>query len=252
MNREETKKSDPRQELDGVIGQTRRLLKTSQDFGITMVPSSREKTAAQNETALDSSGKAAALEPLRQKALSCQACKLAQGRNSVVWGEGSLDAEIVFVGEGPGRDEDMQGRPFVGRAGELLNRMIKAMGFEREQVYICNIVKCRPPMNRVPEPDEVAACHPYLEAQLTTIRPKVICALGKTAITNLLGIDAPMGKLRGTVFDWKGISLVATFHPAYLLRNPAAKTETWEDLKQVLKILGRPIRQAQDKPDASG
>jgi len=225
--------TDKKREIHAIARQAKKALQAQWDFGVRMVPSAPPQPTAD-------ASKSEILEPIRQKALLCRNCKLCESRRSVVWGEGSLDAEIVFVGEGPGRDEDAQGRPFVGRAGELLNRMIQAMGFQREQVYICNIVKCRPPMNRVPEPEEAAACRPYLEAQLSAIHPKVICALGKTAATNLLGIDAPMGKFRGTVFDWRGIPLVATFHPAYLLRNPAAKTETWEDLKKALSILGRP------------
>ncbi len=185
-------------------------------------------------------GKEAALEPVRLQALSCTLCRLCKGRHSVVFGEGSLDAPIVFVGEGPGRDEDLQGRPFVGAAGQLLTRMIEAMKFKREQLYIANVVKCRPPQNRPPEPDEIAACHPYLVAQLTTIRPRVIVALGRTAAAALLKTTASMSALRGREFDWNGIPLIVTFHPAYLLRNPAAKKEVWEDLKRVLALLKPP------------
>ncbi|MCM8811755.1 MAG: uracil-DNA glycosylase [Candidatus Omnitrophica bacterium] len=219
-----------RQELITLIEQGKRFLESQKRLGIEWIGFRWDAAAGKS--------KAEILEPIRFKALACRACTLAKERRSVVWGEGSLDAPVVFVGEGPGRDEDEQGRPFVGRAGELLNKMIKAMGFQREQVYIANIVKCRPPMNRVPEPDEVAACHPFLEAQLTVIQPKVICALGRTAANNLLGIDAPMGMLRGRVFEWRGIPMVATFHPAYLLRNPSAKTDAWKDLQKVMNILG--------------
>jgi len=198
-------------------------------FGLATVPGKK--------TAPPKLSKQQLLEPVRQKALACTACRLAQERHSVVFGEGSLDARLVFVGEGPGHEEDLQGRPFVGAAGQLLTKMIEAMGLTREQVYIANVVKCRPPGNRVPEPDEIAACAPFLEAQLTTIQPKVICTLGRTAVTALLQTEAPMGFFRGKLFEWKGIPLVATYHPAYLLRNPSAKTQVWQDLQPVIKIL---------------
>ncbi|MCX8039687.1 MAG: uracil-DNA glycosylase, partial [Planctomycetota bacterium] len=153
-------------------------------------------------------------------------------------GEGSPAAELVFVGEGPGADEDASGRPFVGAAGQLLDRMIQAMGLRRDEVYICNAVKCRPPGNRAPLDDELAACRPFLEAQLAIIRPRVICLLGATPLKSLLGLQG-VGKARGQRWDWQGIPVIATYHPAYLLRNPAAKKPAWEDLKAVLALLGR-------------
>ena len=208
---------------------TRRTLKWIEDTGISFLPMEKPSPAE--------NGKSQALEPVRLKALSCRECRLCKERNSVVFGEGSLDAQLVFVGEGPGRDEDAQGRPFVGAAGALLTKMIQAMGFKRESVYIANVVKCRPPMNRVPEPDEISACFPYLEAQLKIIRPKVICALGKTAALALLQMEAPLGQLRGKTFAWNDIPLIVTYHPAYLLRNPPAKAQVWEDLKRALNIL---------------
>jgi DNA polymerase len=148
-----------------------------------------------------------------------------------------LDAKLVFVGEGPGREEDALGRPFVGSAGELLTKIIRAMKLKRESVYITNVVKCRPPMNRPPEPDEVAACSRYLESQLTTIHPRVICALGKTAASALLETEAPMARLRGKTFHWNQTPVVVTFHPAYLLRNPSAKALVWADMQRVLELL---------------
>ncbi|MBI3616124.1 MAG: uracil-DNA glycosylase [Candidatus Omnitrophica bacterium] len=184
-----------------------------------------------------SNSKLEQLEPIRRQALVCRACRLAKERTHVVFGEGSLDAKLVFIGEGPGRSEDLQGRPFVGQAGILLTKIIQAMGLQREQVYIANVVKCRPPMNRPPEPDEVAACSGYLKAQLSTIQPKIICALGRTAATALLGSQAPMNQLRGKTFQWEGIPLIVTFHPAYLLRNPAAKPQVWEDMQRILPLL---------------
>ena len=218
-----------------IARQTQRILEEMQSLGISSTPSSRKETSGpMKEKALS---KIAQLEPIRQKALVCQACRLYQGRHSVVFGEGSLDAELVFVGEGPGRDEDEQGRPFVGAAGTLLTKMIQAMGLRREDVYIANVVKCRPPMNRPPEPDEKEACFPFLEAQMSIIHPKIICALGKTAATALLETEEPMNKLRGHTFEWKKIPVMVTFHPAYLLRNPPAKSLVWEDLQRVMAFL---------------
>ena len=220
-----------RYEFDFVLQGTRRLLKSLQASGISAVPNKQEKPAAA------SAEKEKLLAPVREQALGCEKCRLCKTRTKVVFGEGSLDTPLVFVGEGPGRDEDLQGRPFVGAAGQLLTKIIEAMKLRREDVYICNVVKCRPPNNRPPEPDEIAACRDYLETQLMTIQPKVICALGKTAASALLQTEAPMGALRGRVFDWKGIPLVVTYHPAYLLRNPPAKKLVWEDLQQVIALL---------------
>ncbi len=220
---------DASKSLREAVRDARGLLKNLKAFGVTTVPLKK--------TAPPKTSKNAQLEPLRQKALQCQACRLHEKRTSVVFGEGNLDAALVFVGEGPGREEDLQGRPFVGAAGGLLTKIIQAMELQREQVYITNVVKCRPPMNRPPEPDEVAACSGFLEFQLKTIRPKVICALGKTAATALLKTEEPMSRLRGKQHSWEGIPLVVTFHPAYLLRNPAAKPLVWQDMQQVLSLL---------------
>lgn len=169
----------------------------------------------------------------------CPRCKLCQTRKTVVVGEGNPKAELVFVGEGPGEQEDAQGRPFVGKAGQLLDRMIQAMGLSREQVYICNVVKCHPPSNRDPEADEIEACAPFLARQLDVIRPKVVVALGKFAAQTLLQTDAPISQLRGNFFPYRnGAKLMPTFHPAHLLRNPECKREAWEDLQQVAGALG--------------
>ena len=181
------------------------------------------------------------LDELRAQVLPCTACKLAKGRNSVVFGEGAADARVMFIGEAPGRDEDRQGRPFVGRAGQLLDRIIvNAMGMRREDVYIANINKCRPPGNRDPEPDEVAACLPHLQAQISLIRPEVIVTLGKVAAWNLLKVTQSMGRLRGREFRYANAVVIPTWHPAYLLRTPSAKADTWEDIKKVNRLLGRP------------
>ncbi len=167
----------------------------------------------------------------------CTRCKLCRGRTHIVFGVGNPDARLMFVGEGPGADEDLQGEPFVGRAGQLLTQIITAMGFERGAVYIANVVKCRPPNNRNPEPDEIAACAPFLEAQIAAIRPEVIVALGKFAAQTLLATDTPISRLRGQFHDRHGVAVMPTFHPSYLLRNPAAKREVWEDMKLVMKRL---------------
>jgi uracil-DNA glycosylase len=173
------------------------------------------------------------LELLREHIGDCQRCKLAPLRTNLVFGVGNPDADLVFVGEAPGADEDVQGEPFVGRAGQLLTRMIEAMGYGRGDVYICNVLKCRPPGNRNPEPDEVASCEPFLKRQLAAIRPRMIVALGKFAVQCLLRDDAPISRLRGNLRSYEGIPLMPTFHPAYLLRDPGKKKLAWDDLKQV-------------------
>lgn len=190
----------------------------------------------------------AALKLIREDLGDCTRCKLHQhGRKQIVFGVGNPRAELMFVGEGPGADEDAQGEPFVGRAGQLLNNMIKAMGLRREEVYIANIVKCRPPGNRQPERDECETCSPFLMRQIATIKPKVIVALGATAAKNLLAINAPMSELRGRWYDfkpagsaasWPGARLAVTYHPAFLLRDPRQKGEAWKDLQMVMKYLG--------------
>jgi uracil-DNA glycosylase family 4 len=195
--------------------------------------------------------KARRLEALFQEHLSgCRKCTLAKDRNTVVFGEGSAAAQLVFVGEAPGAEEDRQGRPFVGRAGQLLNRMIEAMGLTRDQVYICNVLKCRPPGNRTPSADEIAACAPYLFEQLRIIEPKIIVALGAPAAQTLLDTRQSIGQLRGQFHDFypsgsalagPPIKLMPTYHPAYLLRNPPDKRKAWEDLKLVMIELGLPI-----------
>jgi DNA polymerase len=193
---------------------------------------------------------AAALKLIREDLGDCTRCKLhKQGRKQIVFGVGNPRAELMFVGEGPGADEDAQGEPFVGRAGQLLNNMIKAMGLRREEVYIANIVKCRPPGNRTPERDECETCSPFLMRQIATIKPKVIVALGAVAAKNLLAINAPMSELRGGFYDfkpagmrsdasWPGARLAVTYHPAFLLRDPRQKGEAWKDLQMVMKYLG--------------
>jgi uracil-DNA glycosylase family 4 len=179
------------------------------------------------------------LDQVRQELGDCKRCKLCNGRTQIVFGVGNPRAELVFVGEGPGAEEDAQGVPFVGKAGQLLTKMIEAMQFKRDEVYICNVVKCRPPNNRNPEPDEIQACEPFLKAQLAAIRPKVIVALGKFAAQTLLRDPTPITRLRGQWREYEGVPLMPTFHPAYLLRSPEEKAKAWADLQEVMKRFGR-------------
>jgi DNA polymerase len=188
----------------------------------------------------------APLDPLSCKDLSsmasaladCRRCRLWKGRTQVVFGVGNPKAKVVFVGEAPGAEEDRQGEPFVGRAGQLLNSMLRACGLSREEVYIANVVKCRPPGNRDPEEDEAATCLPFLLRQLQLIRPQVLVLLGRVAARHLLRLSAPISSYRGRVHRWEGMDVLPTFHPAYLLRNPQAKRESWEDLKLLQARLG--------------
>ena len=183
-----------------------------------------------------------ALAAVREELGDCTRCRLHAGRTTLVFGEGGPSPSLVFVGEGPGLDEDRQGRPFVGRAGRLLDRMIRSIGFERREVYICNVVKCRPPNNRTPNPDEIETCSPFLFKQLEALEPRVICTLGACASQTLLATASLISRLRGKVHSWRGIPLVCTYHPAYLLRNPAQKAAVWTDLLLVRSLLAAPER----------
>ena len=175
------------------------------------------------------------LETVRSDLVDCQRCQLAKGRNTIVFGDGHPNARLVFVGEGPGFEEDQQGLPFVGPAGQLLTRIIEAIKLNRSQVYICNVIKCRPPGNRNPQPDEINTCFPFLERQLAAIKPDFIVALGAFAAQTLLGSGTPISRLRGRFHDYKGIKVLPTYHPAYLLRNPDKKRDVWEDMKLLMK-----------------
>jgi DNA polymerase len=176
---------------------------------------------------------------LRPEVEACRRCPLAEGRTQVVFGVGNPDADLMFVGEAPGREEDLKGEPFVGAAGRLLDRILAAMDFTREEVYIANVLKCRPPGNRDPLPEEIEACRPFLERQIECVAPRVICTLGSFAARTLLGVHAPLGRLRGRVHVFRGIDVVPTYHPAALLRHPAWKRPTWDDMKVVLRLLGK-------------
>ena len=178
---------------------------------------------------------AESLKDIRNDLGECQRCRLAKERNRIVFGEGNPRAKLVFVGEGPGFNEDQQGKPFVGAAGELLSRIIEAIKLSRSQVYICNVIKCRPPENRNPRPDELETCLPFLERQIEAIQPDFICALGTFAAQTLLGTTIPISRLRGRFHEYKGIKVLPTYHPAYLLRNPEKKRDVWEDMKLLMK-----------------
>ena len=195
--------------------------------------------------AVPAADRAAALQLIRDEIGDCTRCALHTGRNKLVFGDGSPSARLMFVGEGPGADEDAQGLPFVGKAGQLLNNMIAAMGLKREEVYIANVVKCRPPGNRTPEPEEANTCSPFLFRQIDVVRPQVLVALGATAATYLLGQRQPLAGLRGRVHAFRGMQLIVTYHPAYLLRDPRQKKEAWADLQIAMRELGL-------KPPAKG
>jgi len=197
--------------------------------------------ASQTADKLPVLNKSAALTEIRGDIGECTRCRLHKGRTKLVFGVGNEDADIMFVGEGPGADEDKQGEPFVGRAGQLLNNMISAMGIRREDVYIANVVKCRPPENRTPERDECDTCSPFLMRQIEVIQPKMIVARGAVAAKNLLGVNDSMANLRGKIYDFRGTKLVATYHPAYLLRDPRQKAEAWKDLQMVMRELGMAV-----------
>jgi uracil-DNA glycosylase len=208
---------------------------------VAAVPSGKAGRAAVTAAATPDDA-ATELAAIEARAKICVKCgELSRCRHSVVFGVGNPRAEIMFVGEAPGRDEDMQGEPFVGRAGELLTKIIIAMGFKREDVYIANVLKCRPPENRTPLPDEVTNCLPYLLSQIDLIKPKVIVGLGATAVRALLDVQLGITKMRGHWYTFRDIPIMPTFHPAYLLRNPPAKKEVWEDMKAVLEKLGREV-----------
>jgi len=175
------------------------------------------------------------LEEIRSELGDCQRCRLARDRQNIVFGSGSPKAKLVFVGEGPGFEEDRQGEPFVGPAGQLLTKIIEAIKLTRRQTYICNVVKCRPPENRNPETDEINTCFAFLERQIAAIQPDYICALGAVAAQTLLNTAEPISRLRGRIHPYKGIKVIATYHPAYLLRNPDRKRDVWEDMKMLMK-----------------
>ena len=200
-------------------------------------PSAPARTASAEREATAAGSAPSELSVLEREASGCVKCRLSEGRTQVVFGRGSGAAELVIVGEAPGREEDRTGLPFVGPAGKLLDLLLLSVGFRRESVYICNVLKCRPPRNRDPQADEVATCAPYLHGQLDAIGPKVLLAVGKFAAQTLTGSDTSIGRLRGRVHEYRGIPVVATYHPAYLLRSPQATRKTWQDLQLMRQVM---------------
>ncbi len=217
-------------------------LRYAQEMGIEEVPALPTSPPVHSEKTTCET-----LEEVRNWLGDCQRCKLHSTRTQIVFGTGNPHPDLVFVGEGPGEEEDIQGKPFVGRAGQLLTKMIEAMGLRREDVYIANIVKCRPPKNRNPEPDEISACSPFLVAQLYALKPKVICTLGTFATQTLLNTEEKISKLRGKFHLYHGVKVMPTYHPAYLLRNPVEKKTVWEDIQTIMKELNLEVRKGKDK-----
>lgn len=217
------------------LGDVRNLLEYAKSLGMTEVAvKDRPKNVKHEFRSVDSKS----LETIRADIGDCKRCKLCTGRKNIVFGVGNPNADLMFIGEGPGADEDEQGIPFVGRAGQLLTKIIEAMGLKRSDVYIGNIVKCRPPGNRNPEPDEVKACIPFLIRQVRVINPKVIICLGSVAVQNLLNTEEKITKIRGNFKKWQDIPIMPTYHPAYLLRNPEMKKPVWEDIQKVMQFVG--------------
>ncbi len=228
--------TDSKDKISESVSDVRNLLRYHSALGIKDI-----KCTAAAKSTKKAKGAAAKkgrdLDHLRTEIGDCTRCKLCKGRTNLVFGVGNPDARLMFIGEGPGRDEDLQGIPFVGLAGQLLTKIIEAMGFKREEVYITNIVKCRPPNNRNPEPDEVATCMPFLIKQVEIVKPTVIVCLGSVAAQNLLGTTMNISRMRGKFTEWHGIPVMPTYHPAFLLRNVNMKKPVWEDMKKVMKLL---------------
>ena len=230
-------------ELLEVIELAKKFLEQEKQRGLQQISVSRE-TWGELEAAVERANLAAkkkdpraALDEISKQAGNCTRCSLSRTRTNVVVGEGNPEAKLMFIGEAPGADEDEQGLPFVGRAGQLLTRIIEAIKLKRSEVYICNILKCRPPENRNPETDEIAACEPFLFRQIASVKPRVICALGTFGAQTLLRTREPISRLRGYFMEYRGAKLLATFHPAYLLRNPNEKRRVWEDMKKIRAYL---------------
>ncbi|MCL4501334.1 MAG: uracil-DNA glycosylase [Deltaproteobacteria bacterium] len=226
---------DPAVELRDLVDGLMEWLRYQQRLGVRGLPP--EPAAAPTPESMTKSEKTPTLEEIRQEMGHCQRCKLYAGAKSLVFGEGSPTARLMFIGEAPGAEEDLQGRPFVGAAGQLLNNLLNKLGLEREEVYITNVVKSRPPGNRNPEPDEIEACLPFLKMQITAIKPRVIVALGKIATHALLGATEPITKIRGKWQRYDHIRVMPTFHPSYLLRFKQERIKTWEDMQKVMEYL---------------
>ena len=209
-------------------------LKFLKDIGIQEIPKIKIKTSSEKKPEIPVEQ---VFEQMKKQVEQCKACQLHLKRQNSVFGEGNPKADLMFIGEAPGADEDRQGRPFVGKAGQLLTKIIKAMGLERKEVFIANVIKCRPPFNRDPEPEEIACCWHFIEKQIKLINPKVICTLGRISTRTLLQTTSAISRLRGNFGEYKGIKVMPTFHPSYLLRNPSAKKLVWEDMQKIMKYL---------------
>ena len=223
--------------INELISDLRTYLEYLKGMGITTLPVTENilEKVARSETAT--------LAEVRKELGDCKRCKLHRTRKTIVFGEGNEKATLMFIGEGPGYDEDVQGRPFVGKAGQLLTKIIESINLSREEVYIANIIKCRPPQNRNPEPDEIESCSPFLMKQIRVIQPKIICALGTFSAQTLLKTDTKITALRGKLCDLEGIKVIPTYHPAFLLRNPERKRDVWEDMKKITELLNSSTEQ---------
>jgi uracil-DNA glycosylase len=235
-------------EAQNLIASLKVYLEELQESGVDALPLAAPcpfpaGSPANDEIAVAAAGMRETMEEIRAELGECNRCQLGRTRTNLVFGIGNPHARLVFVGEAPGRDEDLQGEPFVGEAGQLLTKIINAMGFQRSEIYICNVLKCRPPNNRNPLPSEIEQCHPFMLRQVKSIGPEVVVALGTFAAQTLLQTKEPISKLRGRFHDYHGIPLMPTFHPAFLLRNASMKREVWEDMQQVMKLLGKEASQ---------
>jgi DNA polymerase len=225
--------------MNEVISDLKSYLEYLKGMGILSLPTSEIKPVQSN------SSRVMTLEEVQKELGDCKRCKLHRTRRTIVFGEGNERATLMFIGEGPGYDEDVQGRPFVGKAGQLLTKIIESINLSREEVYIANVIKCRPPQNRNPEPDEIKSCNPFLMKQIRVIHPKIICALGTFSAQTLLKTDAKISALRGRFFDLEDIKVIPTYHPAFLLRNPERKKEVWEDMKQIAELIKNPVHRTE-------
>jgi uracil-DNA glycosylase len=218
--------------INELISDLKTYLEYLKGMGIVSLPTSEKKSDEPGQSTIIT------LAEVRKELGDCKRCKLHRGRKTIVFGEGNEKATLMLIGEGPGYDEDVQGRPFVGKAGQLLTKILQSINLPREEVYIANIIKCRPPQNRNPEPDEIQSCHPFLMKQICVIQPKIICALGTFSAQTLLKTETKITALRGKLFDLEGIKVIPTYHPAFLLRNPDKKREVWEDMKKIVELIG--------------
>ena len=228
-------------DIQEIVADLKSYLEYLRELGIEGLPVSLESLPEKDgSNPSPAPSRTKTLEDVRTELGDCQRCKLHRTRRTIVFGEGDKKAKLMIIGEGPGYDEDVQGRPFVGKAGQLLTKILQSIHLNREEVYIANIIKCRPPQNRNPEPDEIRSCYPFLLGQVRAIQPKIICALGTFAAQTLLKTERKITALRGKAYDQDGIQVIPTYHPAYLLRNPDKKRDVWEDMKRISELMEHP------------